>query len=170
MPLYSNSGQAVADAVLLRSSYREGYTRTVQPGTTLQSGRLYLLQVHVGSPLAASIVKRDAERGKTGPVPPTLKPRLFEVIIQAKDFELRSPMKRFLYLEPGGASRRVRFGVTAPARVDRKSSKTPTRTPSSIRPLRHAIRNLMMCDRTCYSTAPHISVDSPKGWLLPCTS
>ena len=41
---------------------------------------------------------------------------------------------------------------------------------SSIRPLHHAIRHLMMCNRTCYSIAPHISVDSPKGWLLPCPS
>jgi hypothetical protein len=39
---------------------------------------------------------------------------------------------------------------------------------SSIRSLHHAIRHLLMCDRTCYSTSPHISVDSPRGWLLPC--
>src|SRR5260370_26666998 len=33
---------------------------------------------------------------------------------------------------------------------------------AEIRPLHHAIRHLMMCDRTCYSTAPQIFVDSPK--------
>lgn len=117
MPLSSNSGQAVADVVLLRAFYREGGPRTLHPGTTLQSGRRYLVQVHVGSPIAASIVKRDAERSKIGPVLRTLKPQLFEVIIQARDFELRSPMKRFLYMEPTGAFCRVRFGVTAPKRT-----------------------------------------------------
>lgn len=108
------SGAVTVDVVLLRACYREGNKRTLDPGTTLQGGRRYIVQVHLGAQLRASILKQGLERPEAGPLYPTLNPQLFEVVLQHKDFTLRSPMRRFLYLEAGGVSCRVRFGVRAP--------------------------------------------------------
>jgi CHAT domain len=121
---YYTSWQPSADIVLLRAAFRESTARTLPPGTTLQAGGHYLVQVQIGNPVAASIVVREEKpAGSVDRTGPPKDARLLEVVIQPKDFKLRSRAMRFLYLEPSGASNRVRFAVTAPEQFGKASMR-----------------------------------------------
>ncbi len=118
---YSHASWAPsADIVIMHAVFRQGRKRALDPGTTLQAGQHYFVQVHVGNPLPSSIVRMGSpEIGspETGVRVGPSEAQLLEVVIQPKDFRLRSSNRRFLFLQPYGASTRVRFGLTAPEKT-----------------------------------------------------
>ncbi len=96
---------------VLHGLFRDGGRRAVPRGATLRIDTDYLLRAHIGDEYHSD---RAQEPNPGAPEPGREGVVLLEIVLQAKDFQLRSAGTQSLLLPPAGPSRAVFFAVRTP--------------------------------------------------------